>query len=75
MIRLFFFNIPILLSCSSTAAGFASSVGLWVDGGTGIAVMGVVSIAWRDDVIFVRTVFFVFKPVMGVCGDTDVDRL
>jgi len=55
-----------LPSCSSTAAGFASSVGLWVDGGTVIAVMGVACIPWRDDVIFVHTVVFVFKPGMGV---------
>ena len=65
MIRLLF-HLRILLSCSSTDAGFASSERLWVDGGTGIAVMGVACIPWRDDVIFVHTVVFVFKPGMGV---------
>jgi len=31
-----------------------------------MAVMGVACIPWRDDVIFVHTVVFVFKPGMGV---------
>jgi hypothetical protein len=43
-----------------------SSVGVWVDGGKGVAVMGVACIPRRDDVIFVHTVVFVFKPGMGV---------